>query len=129
MTYRNRGEPACLRIHGVATVYVVVVMLAIIAVLGLAIDTGYVFLTSHQLQNAADSAAMAGAEKVPFSTSQAVTDAVAAAAANTAAKSPVNLTAINDVFIGYYDRSTQTFTADTAPYNACKVIARRTTGS
>jgi len=129
MTHQCKAETSRTRLHGVATVYVVVIMLAMLAVLGLAIDTGYVFLTAHQLQNAADAAAMAGAEKVPFSTSQAVTDAVAAAATNTAAKSPVTLTAANDVFIGYYDRATQTFSANTAPYNSCKVIARRTTGS
>jgi hypothetical protein len=115
--------------HGVAIVYMVLIMLVLISVLGLAIDTGYVFLTAHQLQNAADAAAMAGAEEIPFSTTDAVTDAVTAAANNTAAHSPVTLTAADDVFIGFYDRSNGTFSANTGPYNACKVIARRTTGS
>ena len=104
-------------------------MLVMIGVLGLAIDTGYVFLTAHQLQNAADAAAMAGAEQIPFSLTQAVTDAVTEASKNKAAHTAVTLTAANDVFIGYYDRTTATFQANTAPYNACKVIARRTTGS
>jgi Flp pilus assembly protein TadG len=115
--------------RGVAVVYLALVMIVLIGVLGLAIDTGYVFLTAHQLQNAADSAALAGANEVPFSTSQAITDAVAEASKNNAAQTAVTLTAANDVFVGNYDRTTSIFKANTGPINACEVIARRTTGS
>jgi Flp pilus assembly protein TadG len=115
--------------RGVALVYVALIALALVAVLGLAIDTGYVFLTAHQLQNAADAAALAGADEVPFDTAQAATDAVTEASKNTAAHSPVTLTAATDVIVGNYNRTTSTFAPNTAPYNACQVIARRTKGS
>src|SRR5689334_19425898 len=108
--------------RGVTIVYLALIMLVLIGVLGLAIDTGYVFLTAHQLQNAADAAAMAGADEIPYSTSQAVTDAVNAGSKNSAAHAPVTLSSTDDVFIGYYDRSSRTFTANVGPYNACKVI-------
>src|SRR5579871_2785182 len=115
--------------RGVALVYVAVILIALIGVLGLAIDTGYVFLTAHQLQNAADSAALAGADEVPFDTIQASSNAVSEASQNNAAHHSVTLTAANDVSVGNYNRTTGTFTANTSPYNACQVTARRTTGS
>lgn len=123
---KNLRRPAG---RGVAVVYMALVMLVLIGVLGLAIDTGYVFLTAHQLQNAADAAALAGADEVAFNTVQASSDAMAEASKNSAAHAPVTLAAANDVFVGNYNRDTSTFTADMSPYNACKVIARRTTGS
>ena len=115
--------------RAVALIYLALIMLALIAVLGLAIDTGYVFLTAHQRQNAADAAALAGAAEAPFDLAQAASDAVAEGARNSAAHSPVTLTAGTDVFVGYYNRTTQVFTPNTAPYNACRVIARRTKDS
>src|SRR5579871_1945104 len=115
--------------RGVALVYVAVIMIALIGVLGLAIDTGYVFMTAHQLQNAADAAALAGADEVMFDSVQASSDAVTAASKNNAAQSPVTLTAASDVFVGNYDRSSGTFTVNGTPTNSVKVIARRTTGS
>ena len=66
---------------------------------------------------------------VTFNTVQASSDAVAQAAKNQAAHTSVTLTAASDVFVGNYNRGTATFTANTSPYNAVKVIARRTTGS
>lgn len=115
--------------RGVALVYVALILLALVAVLGLAIDTGYVFLTAHQLQNAADAAALAGAAEAPFDSAQAAADAVSEGAKNSAAHLKVTLTVGTDVFVGNYNRTTRVFTANTSPYNACQVIARRTKDS
>src|SRR5687768_14478378 len=64
----RRGEPfmrpgPC-RNRGAVMVYVVIVLVAFIGFVGLALDWGYVFLTGQQLQNAADAASLAGAQKV-----------------------------------------------------------------
>jgi len=115
--------------HGVAIVYLALIISVLLGIMGLAADTAYVFWTAHQLQNAADAAALAGAAEVGFSTSQAVTNAVNAAAVNKAAGAAVQLNSSTDVQVGNYVRSTATFTANTSPYNAVKVTARRTTGS
>jgi Flp pilus assembly protein TadG len=117
------------RRRGIAVIYLAVVLGTLIGVVGLAADTAYVFLSAHQLQNAADSAALSAAEEVGFDTSQAKTDAVNTAAANRAAGASVQLDINNDITIGNYKRTNSTFSANTTPYNAVQVIARRTSGS
>jgi Flp pilus assembly protein TadG len=112
-----------------AVVYVIIVLTVLIGVVGLACDTGYVFLTAHQLQNAADSAALSGAEELGFDASQAVTDAVSTAASNKAAQASVQLNSASDVTIGNFNRTTATFTAGGTPTNAVKVVAPRTASS
>jgi len=49
---------------GQAVVLVAVAVLALSAILALALDGGSIYLDKRQLQNAADSAALAGAEKL-----------------------------------------------------------------
>jgi len=117
------------RYRGIAIAYIAVILSVLIGVVGLAADTAYVFLTGHQLQNAADAAALAGAQEVGFNTTTAISNAVSIAAANMVAGVPVQLNSATDVQVGNYVRSTATFTANTAPYNACKVTANRTSGS
>jgi len=117
------------RRRGIAVIYLAVVLGALIGVVGLAADTAYVLLAAHQLQNAADSAALSAAEEVGFDTAQAKTDAVNTAAANRAAGASVKLDSTNDITIGNYNRSNSTFSANTTPYNAVQVVARRTSGS
>jgi len=112
-----------------AIVYIATVLLILVGVVGLAADTAYVYLTGQRLQVAADAAALAGAQEVEYNSTQAVTNAISAAAANTAAGAAVQLNSATDVQVGNYVRATATFTANTAPYNACKVTANRTTGS
>src|SRR3954453_6048554 len=97
--------------RGIALIWFAIVGMVMVGLAGLALDTGYVMLTGHQLQNAADAAALAGANMVPFDKVQAVTDAVATAAANKAAQAPVQLNAASDVIVGTYDRPSATFTA------------------
>src|SRR5690349_19054629 len=68
-SYRNR--------RGIALIWFAILGMVLVGLAGLALDTGYVMLTGHQLQNAADAAALAGANSVAFDTAQSVTDAVA----------------------------------------------------
>jgi len=51
--------------RGIAVVYVAILLLALLAFVGLAIDIGYKYTTWSQLQNAADSAALAGVARLP----------------------------------------------------------------
>lgn len=61
---------------GQAIVVVALALVVILAILGLAVDMGYLRYTKRQLQTAADAAAMAGAAELPFGdvTSAAKTD-------------------------------------------------------
>lgn len=60
MDSERRLTPLCNR-RGIALVHVALFMAALIAVIGLAVDAGHLFVVRGQLQNAADAAAMAGA--------------------------------------------------------------------
>lgn len=51
--------------HGIALVYVVLLLFALLAFVGLAIDIGYKYVAWSQLQNAADSGALAGVSRLP----------------------------------------------------------------
>lgn len=114
---------------GISLVWASITLIAMILFVGLALDTAYVFLTAHQLQNAADAAALAGAAQVQTDEVAAVTEAVNIAAANKAAGEVVELDSAVDVIIGHYDRDTTTFTAGGTPSNAVRVVARRTSDS
>jgi Flp pilus assembly protein TadG len=120
--------------RGVAIVWVAITMLVLLGLVGLALDTARVLLVAHELQNAADAGALAGAEWVRSDPDQAMSAARTIAAANTAegiavavADNPTN-DAAGKVVIGRFDRDTQTFTATLTAPNAVKVIAGRTAG-
>jgi len=115
--------------RGVAIVYVAMIVAVLVGLTGLAADTSYVFWTGHQLQNAADAAALAGANEVGFSTAQAITNAVNAAAANIAGGATVQLSSSTDVLVGNYNTTSGTFTTNGTPSNAVQVTARRTSSS
>jgi hypothetical protein len=101
-------------------------VLVFIAILGLALDHGYGYLIGHQLQNASDSSALAGALKVRHSPSQVRATAVAFAAYNEAAKVDVEIFPDDgDVEIGTWDSSTRTFSVGGYSPNAVRVLARR----
>ncbi len=77
--------------RGIAVVWVAILGLVFIAFVGLASDTAHVYLASHQLQNAADAAALAGAGKVKLSAALAHEAAMLTAAANHANNQSVQL--------------------------------------
>jgi len=106
-------------------------MLGLIAIIGLALDSAYVYLIKQQLQVGADAAALAGAAKVRFNQAQAVTETVNTALQNKAGNrntGTIHLTAATDVAVGHFDRTAHVFTPG-APYDAVEVYTRRETGS
>jgi Flp pilus assembly protein TadG len=122
---------------GFIVVYMAFLIVVLCALVGLAVDVGYMYLVKTQLQNAADAAALAGASALDGTNSTfqmpARTRAVALAAANTADGEPIvcdannNNNAQGDVCIGFFDSNTPFTTAIPAGKiaNAVKVTARR----
>jgi hypothetical protein len=112
------------------TAVLVVVLLSCVA---LAVDVGYLYLTRAQLQNAADAGALAAmaAVREGASTSEAQSEALAAAQANEAAGGKVQLDPGADIIFGSYDLAHQRFEPGGyfADATAALVIARRTAGS
>ena len=133
MTKAHRSS----RRAGGAIVYTAIVLFVVVGFVGLAVDWGYMTWTALKLQNAADAAALAGAQRIYYGEAPARAAAVAMANNNEAGGSGVqlDLNATNDpdgdVVVGHYDRETATFTPtiETGVANAVRVVARRTTGS
>jgi hypothetical protein len=102
---------------------------------GLACDVAYTLMTAHQLQNAADAAALAGAAQIRQGEDAVRQKAFEVALANTAARDPVqvDLNAGNapegDVVLGSWDLEAHTFTPQVTGANSVKVVARRTSSS
>jgi Flp pilus assembly protein TadG len=132
----SRYRPAVPR-RGVALVWIAIVMIVLVGFLGLAFDWGYAYYTSQKLQNAADAAALAGAQRVWESHGWARSRAQDFASANEAGGYAVQLDDNNanidtgDIVIGTYDPDTRTFTPteDRTKANAVHVDAKRTEGS
>ena len=120
------------REHGVAMMWVAVILLLIILIVGLGLDSAKGFLVAHQLQNAADAAALAGARVVKLDPNNARNTAIAVALLNFADGNAVELAdnagnlPNGDVVVGRYDRSIGEFTPTLDGVNAIKVVARRT---
>ncbi len=134
----NRGgirAAAKRRCKGIALVWTAILLTLIILLIGLALDTGKVLLVAHQLQNAADAAALAGAQIVKMNPVGARTWAQDIGGLNYAHGETVNLD-LNldndpdgDIVIGRYYPQTRFFEPRLDAANAVKVVARRTTGS
>ena len=123
--------------QGLALVYIALMLISLCAFIGLAVDIGYMYVAKGQLQNAADSAALAGASQLPSQT-DARTKAKEFAAANSATNTPVNisssgantLTPDNDITVGNWTRTLNPqYLAGREPINAVQVRARRTDSS
>jgi Flp pilus assembly protein TadG len=126
-TCRNRPYSSNHSAHGVALIWVTLWLTFLIVVVGLGIDVGLISLGMHQLQNATDAAALAGAQLVKFSTEGEVQTACQAVSEqNTVYGNDVALLA-DDIIRGYWSSQTRTFTpSEAGPFNAVRVIARRT---
>lgn len=113
-------------------IWVAIFLFLIILIAGLGLDSAKAFLVAHQLQNAADAAALAGACFVKTDPNSARETAIAVALLNFADGNAVELTdnpdnlPDGDVVIGRYDRSIGEFTATLMGVNAVRVVARRT---
>lgn len=129
-----------------ALIWVALTGMIFIVLLALAADTARVYLAAHQLQNAADAAALAGVYRVrndPRSNGEPEAHYAAVRTANNnragggaaAGGGPVQLAgnlgnaAGGDVVIGVYSAASDTFTPTLTQPNAVKVVARRTAGS
>lgn len=129
-----------LREYGFAIIYIALALIAILAIAGLAIDIGYMYMVKGQLQIAADAAALAGAAKLStnsadLSQNDARNEAISFAAKNIAAGSPVILESDgsnilsddNDITVGNWNGTV--YSPGGTPVNAIQVRARRTAES
>lgn len=133
---KNRMQNSKRRLRrGHALLWVSLLLMFMVGLAGLGIDTGYIFLTAHQLQNTADASALAAAREVreDIEVSRAVAQQVAEA--NQAAGEPVLLDANTendpdgDIVFGRFNRAEGTFEPTLIAPNAVRVVARRTTDS
>lgn len=122
--------------NGISLIWVILTFLIVIGLGGLMLDWGHVYLVGHQLQNAADAAALAGSRYVAWDPNsatkiQARQKALEYAMSNNAAKTPVNLllnttnNAAGDIVIGRYISQTRTFIPTLSTPNAMKVVTRK----
>ena len=118
-TFRGRS--------GASLAYVVIVLVALLAICSLAVDLGRVRLAKGELQTAADAAARHAATGLAagLSNETVIDRALAAAADNRADRAPVVLER-TDVELGAWDRTLRQFQAGGTPVNAVRVTARRT---
>ena len=128
---RNRRKE-----KGMVLVWVALTGMVLILVVALAGDTAHVYLAGHQLQNAADAAALAGVWEVRDTDKAIAHDAARdVALENNAGRKTVQLAdnygnaAGGDIVIGFYDSGSGTFTPTLASPNAVQVHARRTSDS
>jgi len=120
---------------GTINAWVAIALPALVAMLGLSIDAGYMVWAGQQLQTAADAAALAGIQFIRESQTQCRQQAADIAALNKCSGQPVllDLNTANDVLgdiaLGRFDRETQVFTPTLTNPTAIQVIARRTDSS
>jgi Flp pilus assembly protein TadG len=114
------------RQRGIVAVLVAVGLLALLAMVGLALDSGHVILNKSRLQNTVDAAALAAAKVLDNTGSQ--------AQATTAAQSVFNLNAANhrelsrvmsgaDILV-QYSNTLNPFAPGTVPANYVRVVAQ-----
>ncbi|UCD49455.1 MAG: pilus assembly protein [Phycisphaerales bacterium] len=137
-TYRRRypnRAPAPKRCRsGIALVWSAVVLGVMVLMLGLSIDWGKIAWNVHQLQNAADAGALAGAQLVKYDQAGAIQLAHDIAFENVADQLPVDaattpqtnpLSGNEEIILGRWVRQERRFYPTTAGANAVKVIAKR----
>ena len=130
-----RVSPKDARYRGVGLVWTAIFVVLMILLMGLSLDTARVALVMHQMHNAADGAALAGAMRVREDPNGARALAQAIAQENFADQDPV-LLQLNedndpngDIVIGWYNRQEQTFTPSTLASPAANSVAVITTRS
>ncbi len=125
---REIKEKRCHR-RGAITFLAVVFLIVSIAFLALSIDLGYMAVTEVELQNAADSGALAGARALCNGREEAIAATQLWASKNSAAKRNVEIVAAQDIEIGVWDESAATFTVlpsgSSQSPNAIKLTCRR----
>lgn len=115
--------------RGTVAILAAISLVGALAFVAFAVDFGHIELAENQLQNAADSAALSGARKLPFGREDAIEAAKKWATVNAIAGDGLQLEE-GDVELGYWDQDLALFTAvhpnseDTI--NAVRVTAHRT---
>ena len=133
--YANLKRPDHKRNKGIAVLWAAITLLVLILFMGLAIDGGRVYFAAHQLQNAADAAALAGARLVKIDQNESREQAEYIGGLNYCLGDSValDLNAGNnpegDIVIGWYNPGARTFTVQTEPVNALKTVAKRTSAA
>lgn len=114
-----------LRDHkGATVIFVAIAMVTLLAFAALAVDVGYLYVVRGELQNAADSGALAGAQVLYNNSGTAVNAGAIDMATefvhkNYSEKATAELHVVggvDDVQIGHWSFATRTFTAHDAPY-------------
>jgi len=111
--------------HGIAIVYALVIMTALIAFMSLGVDMARVHYSKGELETAADAAARYGASFLPSGTTAVKNACIATAAANTVDGSPLVLDPNTDIVIGTWNSSSKTFTPGGTSPDAVQVNAAR----
>lgn len=109
---------------GGVMVLTAVMIFGILACSALVIDLGYAYVTQTQLQNTADSAALAAARELP-NQSAVETAAIQYANKNMATGQHGNVITASNVTTGNWNPSTRTFDPSGTPVNAVTVVASR----
>ncbi|MBN1787412.1 MAG: hypothetical protein JW806_03355 [Sedimentisphaerales bacterium] len=114
--------------NGIVYVWAIIVLLLLLTTTGLSLDIGKVIYVGHQLQNAADAAALAGARVVKYNQPLACQEAAETALQNAANGQNIQLSS-EDIVVGRYNLATGTFTPTTIAANAIQVTAKLTDDS
>jgi len=108
---------------GVIIVIAAILLIVIFAFVAFTVDVGYMNIVKSELQNAADSSALAGAYDLPNGQSAAITAAQTIASENDAAGNPVSLDS-SDVEFGVFDFTLKSFSTGGSYANAVRVTTR-----
>ena len=139
------------------TTYVTIMLIVFLVMTGLAVDIGYMYVSEEDLQSAAETAALAGTQAIkqrilfqvqndPKKIVAAASDPVQAAARSVAVETVSGkhrsvalvgissdntnaLTGDNDLTVGFWNVSSQSYTPGGTPANAMQVRTRRTAES
>ncbi len=103
-------------------------LVPLIAAAALAVDLNHVYTERSRLQIAADAAALAAVKHLP-NTSAAKVAAIDFATRNMPAESHGGVLAEDDIEIGNWNSELRSFTPDTSPLNAVRVVTRRSDGN
>jgi hypothetical protein len=113
------------RLHGIALLYAIVVMVGLCAILSLALDLGHVQLAKSELHRAADSAARAGAAGLLVDSTEASIQASRFAGYNDVDGLPLALDPTQDIEIGSWNSAARKFIKGGAPTYAIHITARK----
>ena len=114
--------------RGAVLVLVGLSLFAFLSLFALVTDLGFIFVSKAELQNTADSAALAAVAEIRNGIDAARQKGIAFGEAHVVAKQQIQIDS-SDVVFGHYDLDVSQFTPNALPTNAVEVQARRVEGS